>query len=65
MAEKPTATVVNHHTLTNHDFFVSKKAFLRFISWGDEPATDDETQVTGTDLNTLKEFLSEAYRINK
>ena len=23
-----TATVVNHHTLTNHDFFVSKKAFF-------------------------------------
>lgn len=64
--EKPTATVVNHHTLTNHDFFVSKKAFFFDLSpWGDEPATDDQTQVTGTDLNTLREFLSEAYRINK
>lgn len=64
--KKPTATVINHHTLTNHDFFVSKRAFFFDLSpWGDEPATDDKTQAAGTDLNTLKEFLSEAYRINK
>ncbi|MDD3968489.1 MAG: GxGYxYP family putative glycoside hydrolase [Proteiniphilum sp.] len=63
--ENPTATVVNHHTLTNHDFFVSKKAFFFDLSpWGDEPATDDADQAVGTDLATLKEFLSEAYRIN-
>ena len=62
----PTATVVNHHTLTNHDFFVSKKAFFFDLSpWGDEPATDDVDQTLGTDLATLKEFLTEAYRINK
>ncbi|HBG58026.1 MAG TPA: hypothetical protein DDX07_08440, partial [Porphyromonadaceae bacterium] len=62
----PTATVVNHHTLSNHDFFVSKKAFFFDLSpWGDEPATDDTDQAVGTDLATLKEFLSEAYRINK
>ncbi len=64
--ETPTATVVNHHTLTNHDFFVSKKAFFFDLSpWGDEPATDDINQIIGTDLATLKEFLNEAYRINK
>ena len=63
--ENPKATVVNHHTLTNHDFFVSKKAFFFDLSpWGDEPATDDRSQDAGTDLATLKEFLSEAYRIN-
>ncbi|MBK5194886.1 MAG: hypothetical protein JJE08_02470 [Proteiniphilum sp.] len=62
----PTATVVNHHTLTNHDFFVSKKAFFFDLSpWGDEPATDDVDQTLGTDLATLKKFLTEAYRINK
>lgn len=62
----PTATVVNHHTLTNHDFFVSKRAFFFDLSpWGDEPATDDVDQSLGTDLATLKEFLAEAYRINE
>ncbi|WP_298652332.1 GxGYxYP domain-containing protein [uncultured Proteiniphilum sp.] len=64
--ENPQATVVNHHTLTNHDFFVSKRAFFFDLSpWEDEPATDDPEQAVGTDLATLKEFLSEAYRLNK
>jgi hypothetical protein len=64
--DRPRATVSNHHTLTNHDFFVSKRAFFFDLSpWGDEPATDDTTQITGTDLATLKEFLLEAYRLNK
>jgi hypothetical protein len=64
--EKPEATVVNHHTLTNHDFFVSKRAFFFDLSpWGDEPATDDTLQKTGTDLATLKEFLLLAYNRNR
>lgn len=63
--ENPKATVQNHHTLTNHDFFVSKRAFFFDLSpWGDEPATDDPGQAIGTDLETLKEFLMEAYRLN-
>ncbi|MCL2622744.1 MAG: hypothetical protein FWD31_03665 [Planctomycetaceae bacterium] len=63
--EKPTATVRNHHTLTNHDFFVAQKAFFFDLSpWGDEPATDDPTQAVGTDLATLKEFLLTAYKLN-
>ena len=42
------------------------KAFFFDLSpWGDEPATDDTDQAVETDLATLKEFLSEAYRINK
>ncbi|WP_233545652.1 GxGYxYP domain-containing protein [Parabacteroides sp. AM08-6] len=64
--QKPKATVPNHHTLTNHDFFVSKKAFFFDLSpWGDEPATDDTTQPTGTDLETLREMLLLAYKQNK
>lgn len=64
--EKPMATASNHHTLTNHDFFVSKKAFFFDLSpWGDEPATDDKSQKSGTDLATLKELLSIAYKFNK
>lgn len=63
--KKPAAAVRNHHTLTNHDFFVSKKAFFFDLSpWGDEAATDDPTQPIGTDLNTLKEMLLLAYNQN-
>ena len=52
----------NHHCLTNHDFFVSKKAFFCDLSpWGDERATDDPTQPVGADLKTLKELLRAAY----
>lgn len=62
----PTRTVSNHHQLTNHDFFVSKKAFFFDLSpWGDEPATDDPDQTVGLDLQILKTFLEEAYKQNK
>jgi hypothetical protein len=62
---KPTATQINHHTLSNHDFFVSKNSFFYDLSpWGDEKATDDPEQPMGTDLNTLKEFLLLAYQHN-
>lgn len=64
--QKPFAAVRNHHTLTNHDFFVSKKAFFFDLSpWGDEPATDEPNQPVGADLNTLKEMLLLAYQQNK
>jgi hypothetical protein len=62
----PWLSVCNENTLTNHDFFVSKKAFFFDLSpWGDEPATDDKSQRLGTDLSTLKELLSLAYNQNK
>ncbi len=52
----------DHHCLTNHDFFVSKKAFFLDLSpWGDEPATDEKTQKGGTDLKTMKDLLLAAY----
>ena len=64
--ETPMSSEMNHHTLTNHDFFVSKKAFFFDLSpWDDEPATDDVNQKTGTDLSTLKEFLLLAYNQNE
>jgi len=48
----------NHHTLSNHDFFVSHRAFFFDLSpWADEPATDDPTQKPGADLAVLKELL--------
>ncbi len=56
----------NHHTLTNHDFFISRKGFFFDLSpWADEAATDDLTQTPGTDVNTLKELLLTAYNQNK
>lgn len=64
--DNPRAAVKNHHTLTNHDFFVSKNAFFFDLSpWGDEPATDEPNQPIGTDLNTLKLFLQTAYDLNE
>lgn len=61
----PTRINRNHHTLSNHDYFVSKGAFFFDLSpWSDEPATDDPLQLPGTDLETLKEFLLLAYQQN-
>lgn len=62
---RPSATRLNHHTLTNHDFFVSKKAFFFDLSpWSDEKATDEINQAIGTDVNTLKEMLLLAHQQN-
>lgn len=64
--KKPTAANRNHHTLSNHDFFISRNGFFFDLSpWEDEPATDDPGQKTGTDLKTLKEILLTAYQRNK
>ncbi|MBN2511675.1 MAG: hypothetical protein JXB18_01940 [Sedimentisphaerales bacterium] len=61
--QKPTASILNHHTLTNHDYFVSKKGFFFDLSpWADEPATDDPTQRSGTDRQILQELLLSAYK---
>lgn len=64
--QNPSAAPMNAHCLTNHDFFVSRKAFFFDLSpWADEAATDEPTQKIGTDFNTLIEMLKEAYRLNK
>ena len=57
---------LNHHQLSNHDFFVARRGFFFDLSpWGDEPATDDKQQPLGTDEATLKELLKEAYTLGK
>ncbi|HYH55234.1 MAG TPA: hypothetical protein VD772_01400, partial [Anseongella sp.] len=64
--KKPMATRLNHHTLSNHDFFVSRRGFFFDLSpWGDEAASDDPAQPPGTDLETLKRLLLTAYGQNK
>ena len=58
----PQNSVLNHHCLTNHDYFVSQKAFFFDLHvWGDETPVDDPGQEKGTDLATLKELLLSAY----
>lgn len=52
----------NQHTLTNHDFFVAKKAFFfDLLVWDDETPVDDKRQKPGTDLATLKTLLKAAH----
>ena len=63
--KKPTNAPINHHTLTNHDFFISRKAFFFDLSpWPDE-ATDDTTQPTGTDYRTLCELLQQSHALRR
>lgn len=60
--KKPRNTVLNHHCLTNHDFFVAKKAFFFDLGiWADEKPVDDPEQELGTDVETLKALLRSAY----
>jgi hypothetical protein len=64
--KNPFLANLNHHTLSNHDFFISRQGFFFDLSpWADEAATDDPTQTPGTDVNTLKELLLTAYNHNK
>lgn len=57
---------LNHHQLSNHDFFVSHGGFFFDLSpWEDEPATDDPQQAPGTDQAVLNEMLEQAYRLGK
>ena len=63
--QKPRNAPVNHHTLTNHDFFISRKAFFFDLSpWPDE-ATDDIGQPVGTDYRTLCEMLQQAHTLRR
>ena len=63
--EKPLNAPTNHHTLTNHDFFISRGAFFFDLSpWPDE-ATDDPGQPIGTDYRTLCEMLQQAHDLRR
>lgn len=64
--DRPGAAAPNHHTLSNHDFFVSRRGFFFDLSpWGDEPATDDTLQRPGSDRETLRALLLTAYERNQ
>lgn len=60
---QPLASVPSHHTLTNHDFFISRKAFFFDLSpWEDESPVDDPEQPAGTDAAILKAVLRAAHQ---
>lgn len=60
--QRPAAAVFNHHCLTNHDFFIARRAFFFDLHvWDDEVPVDDPRQKPGTDLETLKALLASAY----
>ncbi len=51
-----------NHTLTDHDFFISKRGFFFDLSpWADETPVDDPGQLLGTDDKTLRAILLSAY----
>ncbi|MBP9900306.1 MAG: hypothetical protein KBH45_02515, partial [Verrucomicrobia bacterium] len=46
------------HTLSNHDFFIARRAFFFDLSpWGDEPPVDDPQQAVGLDKQTMLQLL--------
>lgn len=51
------------HTLSNHDWFVARRAFFFDLSpWGDEAPVDDPSQALGTDKRVLLEILGLLHR---
>ncbi|MBI4578646.1 MAG: hypothetical protein HY718_03035 [Planctomycetes bacterium] len=53
----------NHHTLTNHDYFVARRAFFFDLGvWDDETPIDDPDQQPGTDGKTLQALLLSAHQ---
>jgi len=59
----PFAAGPEQHTLTNHDYFIARKAFFfDLLPWDDEVPVDDPEQPPGTDVAVLKEILHESYR---
>lgn len=50
------------HTLSNHDWFIARRAFFFDLSaWGDERPNDDPGQPDGLDRRTLLEVLRALY----
>ncbi|TWU32873.1 GxGYxYP domain-containing protein [Novipirellula artificiosorum] len=56
---RPSQATRDMHTLTNHDYFVSHRAFFFDLSpWGDEAPVDEPSQPMGLDKQVLIEVLS-------
>ena len=60
---RSTQASLDLHTLTNHDYFISKRAFFFDLSpWGDEPPVDDPLQTLGIDRQTMLAVLTAMQR---
>ena len=54
----PTKSSLATNTVSNHDFFIARRAFFFDLNvWEEEAAVDDPTQAPGTDLKTLRKIL--------
>lgn len=61
---KPLKSIPNHHTLTNHDYFVAKRGwFFDLNIWEDEATVDDPGQKPGSDLRALEALMRSAYQL--
>jgi hypothetical protein len=59
---RPTQAQADMHTLSNHDWFIAKRAFFFDLSpWGDEAPVDDPNQPLGADKRCLLEVLRLLY----
>lgn len=46
------------HTLSNHDYFIARRAFFFDLSpWGDEPPVDEPQQTVGLDKQAMLQIL--------
>ena len=55
---RPTNGSIDLHTLSNHDYFIARRAFFFDLSpWGDEQPVDDLRQTPGLDKQILMEVL--------
>lgn len=60
---RPTQAQPDMHTLSNHDWFIARRAFFFDLSpWGDETPVDDPTQPLGADKRCLLDVLAALYR---
>ena len=56
--QQPTRGAADLHTLSNHDYFIARKAFFFDLSpWGDEKPNDDPYQPLGLDRRVFLEVL--------
>lgn len=57
--QRAAASTPEQHTLTNHDYFVARRAFFCDLSpWADETPADDSSQPLGADRRTFESILS-------
>ncbi len=60
--QRPRNASPDHHTLSNHDWFIGRRAFFFDLSpWGDEAPVDEPGQPIGADKACLLEVLRGLY----